>query len=177
MEIFTYTPNWEAIKRRTSMRMKESNDTAQRLRLNNDRFYYKEEKKNKQTESTLCSICKKGAHLLSICPERKTEKTEKKEESIYVPSFKFTPTTVKLTNVPLDTTRAQVRETLLSNNIQYDILTLLTDKIDREEFKGIIYIELPTEGVAEKCVELFDRMKMGVQIVGASIVESKRIYK
>ncbi|KAH9385224.1 uncharacterized protein NEMAJ01_0120 [Nematocida major] len=180
MEIFKHTPNWASVERRLRMNnMKSSEDASQVLPLNSDKFFYKEEKKNRATEDALCSICKKAQHLPSVCPEKQTAPAGKPETSgIYIPSFQFTPTTVRLTNVPTDIPKDQVREhireRMLTNNVQYDILSLLTDKQYREEFKGIVYIELPTAEIAERCLALFDGMKMGVQIISAVTVESRR---
>ncbi|EHY64894.1 hypothetical protein NEAUS04_1914 [Nematocida ausubeli] len=173
MEIFTYAPNWAAIERRKEMKMTQAEERAQRLPLHNDRFHYKKESKNK-VEDVLCSICKKEDHLPAMCPERKVEVKEKKEDNIYTPMFQFTPTTVRLTNVPVDTVKGEIREILISNNVQYDLLIMVTDKQNREDFKGTVYIELPTEGMADRCVALFDRMKMGVQIVSACTVEGRQ---
>ncbi|OAG31286.1 hypothetical protein NEIG_02371 [Nematocida sp. ERTm5] len=174
MEIFKYTPNWPAIERRQKMKISQTEERAQRLPLNNDRFYYKEESKNKKDE-TLCTICKKSVHFPAICPEKIKKKQEKPEEStIYTPIFNFTPTTVKLTNVPVETIRSDIKDFLIRKNIQFDAIIMVTDKANREDFKGTIYIELPTESIAEKCVAVFDRMKMGVQIISATTVEGRQ---
>ncbi|KAI5192801.1 hypothetical protein NEMIN01_2224 [Nematocida minor] len=175
MEIFKYEPNWSAIERRLKMRIKSEgvDSTSQKILTANTRFYYREESKNEKPEEHLCTICKKESHLPSQCPEKKVEQKAKEEPALYQPSFVFTPTSVKLSNIPLETEKHQIREILRNNNIHTDHVLMVYDKIKREEFKGIIYMELPTLELAEKCVDLFDGMKMGVQIVSATTVENR----
>lgn len=176
MEIFKYTPNWAAVERREKMTLEtgDTGSTMQKIPVSNTRFYYKEESKNKKSEESLCQICRKGKHIPALCPEKIVEKKEVKDPGMYHLSIDLNPTTIKLTNIPTDTERAEIREILLSNNITYDSIMMICDKVNRTDFKGIVYIELPTEAIAEKCLSVFDRRKMGVQIVSAMTVETRQ---
>lgn len=176
MEIFKYAPNWAAVERRLTMTLHggHTDSTTQKIPAANTRFYYKEESKNKKPEEMLCTICKKSKHIPSLCPEKKMEKKEAKDSGIYQLSIDLNPTTIKLTNVPTDTERSSIRDILMTNSVIYDSIMMVCDKVNKNEFKGIVYIELPTDTIAEKCLSIFDRRKMGVQIVSAMVVETRQ---
>lgn len=176
MDIFKYSPNWSAVERRIKMSLEsgETGSTTQKIPASNTRFYYKEESKNKKAEETLCVICKKEKHIPSLCPEKKLEKKETKDPGIYQLDIELNPTTIKLTNLPTDIQRADIKDILVENNITFDSIMMICDKVNRTDFKGIVYLELPTDTLAEKCLSVFDRRKMGVQIVSAMVVETRQ---
>lgn len=169
MPIFEYTPDWSAIHRRISMRIRGNWEPAQKNELASAKLVKKDA--SKKTQSTLCGFCKKEGHASVTCPERpkKEAAVQPKAPSIYKPSFVLSPTSVKLINVPSNTQRKDLRTVLDTHKILYDMILMIYDKARTEEFKGIVYIDHPTREEAEKCLQAFNRLKMGVQIVSAMI--------
>ncbi|KAI5171613.1 hypothetical protein NEFER03_0935 [Nematocida sp. LUAm3] len=179
MEIFKYTPDWSRIERRKSIRTESVGMPAIRWGIPNLEFQVKTNSSQDKKRDEMCPICAKETHLPSMCPEKKKEeKTQKKEENggIYKLGVNLTPTTVRLTNIPLETQRSDVIEHLKTHFILFDKVTMVYDKATREEFIGIVYIELPTKEEAEKCVKCFDGMRLGVQVVGAMISDERKAF-
>lgn len=169
MPIFEYAPDWSAIHRRRSIKIRGCWEPAQKNELTSATLVRKDV--SKKTQSVLCCACKKEGHILAACPGRpkREDAVHPQAPSIYKPSFVLSPTSVKLINVPSNTQRKDLRVVLDTHKILFDAILMIYDKTKTEEFKGIVYIDHPTREEAEKSLQAFNRMKMGVQIVSAMI--------
>lgn len=134
----------------------------------------------KDKEDIKCSICGSNKHIPSMCLnnnskvfQEKEEVKEKKAPEIYKLIVNLSPTLVKLSNLPAATQRNELHALLREKGIMYDTVKMVHDKINPTEFKGVVYIDLPTKEAADKLVSIFNGMKMDIQIVSAQIVEDK----
>lgn len=181
MEIFKYLPDSAAIARRLGSfgGMAADDEPSRKNPIENLVFKLKSGAPGKkQRASTLCDICKEGKHLPSMCPKRPVarEAQEKTKSHIYRVELVLSPTSVRLANIPKEMGRQDIRELLEKHGLKYDTVSLVHDKGDTAEFKGIVFINYPTREEAEKCVDKIDGVRLGIQIVSASIVESQRPY-
>ncbi|KAI5187768.1 hypothetical protein NEHOM01_2355 [Nematocida homosporus] len=176
MEIFKYTPNWSQIVHRQLMKFEDKSEPAKKIPIPDLEFELKLVTGQKKKAQELCHICKKDKHLPSMCPQKPVKpQAEEKSVETYNVNVILSPTTVKLMNIPTDTSRGQLREILRDAGIIYESLHMVGDKNNRETFifKGLVYIELPTKEEAERCLKLFDGLRMDIQIVSAMVVESR----
>ncbi|KAI5180167.1 hypothetical protein NEOKW01_0496 [Nematocida sp. AWRm80] len=178
MEIFKYSPNWTRIEKRRRLVVPGANLSSEKTVFNDLEFKLNNYIKQKKKPIEICSVCKKEKHLPSSCPERRIKpvKTEKKIIQ-YKSDFNLSPTTVKLMNVPNGTTQQNIRERLNQCKVEYDMVVMVHDKINREIFTGIVYIELPTLEYAQKCIAAFNNYRMDIQIVSAEIVQERRRFR
>ncbi|OAG28813.1 hypothetical protein NEDG_00952 [Nematocida displodere] len=175
MNIFKYAPNWSEVERRKELLIKNDDVPSRKNPLNNIQFKLKATtKQKKKAENVLCVHCKKEKHLPSMCPEKPQSAVKAADTTnIYKCTVVLSPTTIKLINIPTTVTRDEMKGLLIQKGVHYDSINLLYDKINREEFKGVIYIELPTKDEAEKCMSIFDGMRMGIQIISGVVLEPR----
>jgi len=174
MEIFKYEPEWLRIEKRKGFKIEGSSGGSQKIKIPNAEFKLKEAGSAKK-KAELCTICKKDKHALSACPQREVKKVQElPAQNLYKLDLVFTPTTVRLQNLPSDLQRQTLREILKKHDVKHDGVHMVYDKINREEFKGVVYIDLPTEKEGEKCIRAFDGLKMDVLIVNAETVEVRQ---
>lgn len=173
MEIFKYAPNWERIEQRRKLERGKETDEGNAINIESVEFHLKQGVTQKKT-TELCTVCQKDRHLPSACPERPVRQApETKQPLLYRVETLLSPTTVKVVNLPFTLQKHDIRELLRAHQVKYDGINMVHSKLNREEFKGIVYLELPTKEEAAKCVSALDGLRMDVQVVSAMVVEGR----
>ncbi|KAI5191633.1 hypothetical protein NECID01_1544 [Nematocida sp. AWRm77] len=188
MEIFKYEPNWERIEQRRKINKEHESQEGNTIILGQVMFHMKKGVPQKRLTEE-CGVCSRKGHLSSVCPERaETAKAEKEEPAIYRVGSLLSPTTVKVMNLPTTLEKYQLRDILKEHGIRYDSMNMVhTNKFqnaprpdtlqarqEKEEFKGIVYLHLPTKEEGSKCIAVLDGMRMDVQVVSAMVVENRQ---